>query len=124
MLPLPRPPQTGFGLCYGGEPQPLFFTEYVGNTLASSNGISLHDVPNAACNATFPGPYIRWAVIKDNAIGGVAPCSPGVCGAINATNPGTRNLLVEGNTFDCPPGNLLPGGNGLNVAAANSVVRG
>lgn len=113
---------TGFGLCYGNEPQQMFFMEYSGNTMSDSNGISLHDAsPNSQCNATWPGPYIRWAVIRDNAISGVAPSNPGICGSINASNPGTSDLVVELNTFGCPPGNLLPG-NGLNVAAVNSVV--
>lgn len=114
---------TGFGLCYGKEPQPLFFTEYTNNVLVDSNGISLHDVPNQQCAGTWPGPYIRWSVLRNNSISGIAPCNPGVCGSINATNPGTSDLLVEGNTFDCPPSALLPGGNGLNVMAVNSVVR-
>lgn len=115
---------TAFGLCYGGEPQPVFFLEVTGNALTSSNGVSLHDrAPEAACNASWAGgPYVRWAAVRGNAIGGVAPSSPGVCGAINASNPGSTDLLVEANTFDCPPGALLPGG-GVNVAASHSVVR-
>jgi hypothetical protein len=114
---------TGFGLCYGSEPQPMFFMQYDNNLMADSNGISLHDQsPAAGCNSTWPGPYIRWAAIRGNRIGGVAPCSPGVCGSVNASNAGTSDLLVEGNAFDCPAGNLLPGG-GVNVAARNSIVQ-
>ena len=113
---------TGFGLCYGSEPQSMFFVEYTGNTMVDSNGISLHDAsPNAQCNSTYPGPYIRWAVIRGNSISGVAASNPGICGSVNATNPGTSDLLVELNTFGCPPGNLLPN-DGLNIAAAHSVV--
>lgn len=113
---------TGFGLCYGNEPQQMFFVEYTGNVMSDSNGISLHDAsPNSECNSTYPGPYIRWAVIRGNSISGIAASSPGVCGTVNATNEGTSDLLVELNTFGCPPGNLLPG-NGLNIAAQHSVV--
>jgi hypothetical protein len=90
--------------------------------MVDSNGISLHDAsPNAQCNSTYPGPYIRWSVIRGNSISGVAASNPGICGSVNASNPGTSDLLVELNTFGCPPGNLLPG-DGLNIAAAHSVV--
>ena len=91
--------------------------------MANSNGISLHDVPNAQCGQSFAGPYIRWAAVRNNAIGGVAPCNPGVCGSVNASNPGTTDLLIEGNTVTCPPGNLLPCGDGICVAAAHSVIQ-
>lgn len=115
---------TGFGLCYGNEPEPMFYVEYVDNVMSDSNGIALHDVsPNSECNASYPGPYIRWAVVRGNSIGGIAPSNPGICGSINATNPATSDLLVEGNTFECPPGGFLPGGNGLNIYAAHSVVQ-
>lgn len=62
---------TGFGLCYGGMPQPLFFAEYTGNTMTRSNGISIHDdSPDGTCKATYDGPYVRWQVIRGNSIAG------------------------------------------------------
>ena len=79
----------------------MFFFEYRGNTMASSNGISLHDnspSTQAGCNAsTFPGPFIRWVAVSDNALSGVAPSNPGVCASINASNPLSTDFLVEGN---------------------------
>jgi hypothetical protein len=93
--------------------------------MASSNGISLHDVTgNAQCNATFTGPYIKWATLRNNTVGGVAPSNPGVCGSLNATNPRTSDLLVEGNDVarGCPPGNALPCGDGVCIYAAHSVI--
>lgn len=113
---------VGFGLCYGGAHNPVFFTDYVKNTLLRSNGIDLTDdaAPAGQCT-TWPGPYLRWAAVRGNTIGGVAASSPTVCGTVNATNPATSDVLVERNSFDCPPGALLPGG-GVNVKAAHAVV--
>lgn len=91
--------------------------------MTASNGISLHDVNNPQCASTWPGPYIRWAAIRGNAIGGVAPSNPGVCGSVNASNPGTSDLVVEGNTFSCPPTALLPCNDGVCVAATHSIVQ-
>lgn len=114
---------TGFGLCYGGAPGPEYFAEFTGNTFTSSNGISLHDVsPDASCNSSFAGPYVKWQVVRNNDMSGVAVGNPNICATINATNPLTSDLVVQGNTFACPPGKFLPGG-GINVAAAHSVVQ-
>jgi len=119
---------TGFGLCYGNQPQSMFFFEYRGNVMNNSNGISLHDVSptnTLGCNSsTYAGPFIRWASVTGNRIAGIAPCSPGVCGSINATNSLTTDLLVEGNDVSagCTGGNLLPCENGVCVQASFSVV--
>jgi hypothetical protein len=114
---------TTFGLCYDG-PQSAFFVEYAGNEMDSSNGISVHDVsPASNCNASYPGPYVRWVTMRRNTIGGISICSPGVCGSINATNGQTTDIVAEENVFNCAPGNLLPGGNGLNIYAEHSVAK-
>jgi len=117
---------TGFGLCYSPDasaPEPLFFVEYRGNKMNDSNGIALHDVYNNNCNSSWPGPYIKWVSIINNSISGVAPSAdPGVCGTINATNPKTSDLLVEGNIFNCASGDFLACGNGLCIDASNSII--
>ena len=90
--------------------------------LARSNGISLQDDgAQASTCAAWPGPYMRWAAIRGDAISGLTESSSTVCGTINATNPAMLDVLVKANTFTCPPGAQLPGG-GVNVAAAHSVV--
>lgn len=53
---------------------------------------------------------------------GTAAGNPDICATINATNPLTSDLVVQGNTFSCPPGKVLPG-NGINVETAHSVVQ-
>lgn len=112
---------VGFGLCYGGAHNPVYYSDYLGNTLLRSNGIDLtDDVPEQGQCSTWPGPFVRWAAIRGNAIGGLAASSPTVCGAITAANPATSDVLVERNTFDCPPGGLLPGG-GVSVKAAHII---
>jgi hypothetical protein len=114
---------TGFGLCYGNEPGPEYYAEFTGNVFTSSNGISIHDVsPDQSCKASFTGPYVQWQVIRNNSMSGTAVGNPNICATINATNPLTTDLVVQGNSFDCPKGKLLPGG-GINVAAGHSVVQ-
>jgi hypothetical protein len=112
---------VGFGLCYGGAINPVFFSDYYKNALNRSNGIDLTDVAAkpGQC-AAWPGPYVRWAAVRGNAIAGLAASSPTTCGAINAANPGTSDVLVERNTFECPPGGR---GGGVNVKAAHAVVQ-
>ena len=105
----------------------MFYFDYSRNSLAASNGISLHDnSPSSApgCNAsTFAGPYIRWVSITGNVLAGVAPSNPGVCASVNATNPLTTDLLVEGNDASaCPAPNLLPCGDGVCVRASHSYI--
>lgn len=113
---------TGFGLCYGDGPQSLFYAEYTGNNMTNSNGISLHDnSPDQQCNNSFVGPYIRWVVVRNNTIGGVAASNPGSCGTVNSTNSLTTDIVSERNVFDCPPGNALYG-NGSNIYAQHSIV--
>jgi hypothetical protein len=114
---------TGFGICYGNEPGPEYYAEFTGNVFSSSNGISLHDgSPDHNCASSYPGPYVKWQVIRNNSMSGTAVGNPDFCATINATNPLTSDLVVQGNTFNCPPGKLLPGG-GINVAAVHSVVQ-
>lgn len=72
-----------------------------------------------ACIETFDS---RVQVVRNNYVAGVAAGNPGACGTINATNTMTTDLVVEGNTFDCPPGNDFPG-HGVNVFATHSVVQ-
>jgi hypothetical protein len=111
---------TGFGLCFGGMPQPLFYAEYTGKALNSSNGISLHDdEDHEKCGASYPGPYVRWQVVRNNSVAGVAASNRGT---VNATNGNTTDIVAERNIFDCPPGNVFLG-NGTNVFASHSVVR-
>lgn len=112
---------VGFGLCYGGAHNPVFFSDFAHNSMTRSNGIDVTD--NAAAQgqcATWPGPYVRWAAIRGNAIGGLAAANPTVCGAVNVRNPATSDVLVEGNSLECPPGGS---GGGVNVRAAHAVVR-
>jgi hypothetical protein len=111
---------VGFGLCYGGAHNPAFFTDYAYNSMSNSNGIDVTD--NAAAQgqcASWPGPYVRWATIRGNTIGGLAAANPTECGAVNVRNPATSDVLVEGNTLQCPPGGS---GGGVNVKAAHAVV--
>ena len=104
----------------------MFYFDYRGNTMASSNGISLHDNSpsgQAGCNAsTFDGPFIRWVAVSDNVLSGVAPSNPGVCASINASNPLTTDLLVEGNDASCSAPALLPCGDGVCVKASHSYI--
>jgi hypothetical protein len=112
----------GWGLCYSG-PQPIWDCEYTGNTMVRSNGIALTDnslkgtpYENDSCNdTTYPGPFMRWQVIRRNSIAGVAlsanqtraPTSP--CGTITmGGSKASTDVVIEGNQFDCPPGSVQP----------------
>lgn len=111
---------VGFGLCYGGAINPVFYTDYYRNTLIRSNGIDLtDDPPQPGQCGTWPGPFLRWASIRGNSLGGLSASSPTACPAITAKNPGTSDVLVELNTFDCPPGGQ---GGGVHVQAAHAVI--
>ena len=92
-----------------------------GNTMQNSSGITLHDKYNANCQSSYPGPYLRWQVIRNNTLGGVASSSND-CAVINASSTNTTDVVVEGNTFACPIGRPLPGG-GVNVAGQHCLVR-
>lgn len=99
-----------FGLCYNG-PEPMWMSEYEGNHLVRSNGISLKDdvVDTALCNASsYGGPFTRWQVIRRNSIAGVAE-SQTECGTIRLSGGNvSTDVVVEGNTFDCPAGKTQP----------------
>jgi hypothetical protein len=111
----------GVGECYHGS-DPNWFTEFRGNVMVRSDGISLRDSYNTGereC-AKFGGPWVRWAVIRGNDISGISKASfnatmPGNkpnCGAITVfgtaskVDPAdsTSDIVAEGNRFSCPPG--------------------
>lgn len=103
------PSIVGRGECYHG-PSPLYFTELTGNMLTNSNGVELNDGGMSAepeC-AAYPGPWLRWGVARNNAVGGLAEAGRGAsCGNVTVTRP-ARDVVVEHNVFDCPSGK--PGG--------------
>jgi hypothetical protein len=100
----------GFGLCYNG-PEPMWMAEYSGNTLVRSNGVALMDsvVSTPVCNASsgYGGPFTRWQVVRRNSIAGVA-ASQTECGTVTLSSAASTDVVVEGNTFDCPPGKTQP----------------
>jgi len=117
----------GFGLCYG-QGQPLLFAEYTGNQLVRSNGISLKDVSSStsSCGASYPGPYVRWQTLRRNSIAGIA-ASQTECGFIalsQSAEPAlaSTDIVIEHNVFDCPPGKVLPGTNGVQVNCSHCKV--
>ena len=113
----------GVGECYHGTDQ-LFFTEFRGNRMNDSDGISLADSLNShesPC-AAYGGPWIAWSVVRDNSMGGISlaarngsataghgalPCCAAVTvfGVANAvTGTSTSDVVGEHNVFECPPG--------------------
>ena len=103
-----------------GAPGQIFFSEYVGNTMASSDGISLIDdfgntvMDDCYAHGWYAGPWIRWAVVRRNAFSGVSSLSESVanrtgmpprCAAlVLRAGPfaNTTDLVAEHNTFHCP----------------------
>ena len=140
-----------FGMCYQG-PSPNWFTEFVGNRMHRSDGITLLEGldPQQRCPAYgldkpgSMGPWIRWVVIRRNVIAGVsansarclkssANCEPNTCGAV-VTNWATTHAHIQGNStstdvvaehneFDCPAGAVLPGDGGYVMQCPHCVVR-
>ena len=138
----------GWGLCYSGA-QPNWGCEYTGNTMVRSNGIALIDnalkgtpYENKYCNdSSYPGPYLRWQVVRRNSIAGVAlsanqtNASSPPCGTITTNSHQSTDVVVEGNVFDCPPGTRQPpihvecshckvtpaNGGGIDAAATDGV---
>lgn len=103
---------VGFGECYHG-PSPLFFTELNGNHLVSSNSLELSDGGRSTepeC-ASYPGPWVKWAVARRNFVGGLAEAGRGSsCGNVTVSSQ-VSYAVAEHNTFDCPAGK--PGGQQL-----------
>lgn len=112
-----------YGACYNGH-GPVWFTEFTGNTMVRSDGISLLDnqinpahLPRyiAAC-PIYRGHYIRWSVVRRNTISGVSVEAAGArrCGAVSNSNKQSTDLVSERNHFHCPSGAHI--GNALNQA--------
>ena len=119
------------GLCYKGAPGQVFFTEYLGNTMLRSDGITLVDdykntnMNDCASHGWFHGPWIQWATVRRNTISGVselakfdarqANAKAPRCGALTLragtgkAGKNTTDLVAEHQTYNCPPG-MLPGG--------------
>ena len=114
-----------------------FFSEFVNNSLVDSDGIDLADRstphPNYAACGGYSGPWVRWAVVRRNALSGVSLAS------INATLPGDRpacsnvslvngaaatpttDVVAEHQSYRCPS-RYEPGGTNVG-ACAHCVVR-
>ena len=112
------------GECYHGAGA-MLFTEFYGNSLDQSDGITLKDNPDnhePQCQA-FTGPWIRWAVVRRNAIAGVSEAQRSVnatqpmCGFVNhmSTQHASTDIVVEHNAFACPRYGTLPATNGTGV---------
>jgi len=115
------------GLCYKGAPGQVFYTEFLGNTLEESDGITLVDnfgntqMNDCAQRGWFSGPWVQWIVLRRNSFAGVsqlarhdakqAGTTPR-CGAVvqRAFKIGnTTDLVAEHQQFSCPAGALKGG---------------
>lgn len=126
-----------FGMCYQG-PSPNWFTEFTGNNMLRSDGITLLEGldPQPRCPAWGThGPWVRWVTIRRNTIAGVSENSKpsGMCGAV-VTNwasslphePGnstSTDIVAEQNLFICPHGATLAGDRGYVMQCPHCVVR-
>jgi len=96
----------------------MLFTEFRGNTMIDSDGISLRaaneDSGEAQC-AAFVGPWVRYAVIRANSVGGISEAAKfashgttlhPACAGIRAVSSGlaSTDVVAEQNSFSCPPG--------------------
>eukprot|EP00038_Savillea_parva_P015167 m.219062 g.219062 ORF g.219062 m.219062 type:complete len:317 (-) comp30322_c0_seq1:122-1072(-) len=106
------------GECYHGS-DPVFYTETLRNHMVNSDGIGIRD--SAAPNGPGPcagyrGPWVRWSVVRANAIRGISVVSwnesnmtgmPPACGSVylystNVVNMST-DIVGEHDQFECPP---------------------
>jgi hypothetical protein len=125
-----------YGACYNGH-GPVWFTEFTGNDMIRSDGISLLDnqinpahPPSyiKACPSYF-GHYIRWSVIRRNHISGVSVEAAGErrCGAVSNTNKHSTDLMSEHNHIDCPAGahvgNAFDSAKWANISCTHCVDR-
>jgi len=69
----------------------------------------------------FDGAYIRWSVMRRNAISGISLSSAGEhrCGTVSNTNANSTDLLSEHNIITCPPGGRVR--NAMNWVAWNDI---
>eukprot|EP00045_Choanoeca_perplexa_P010870 m.112858 g.112858 ORF g.112858 m.112858 type:complete len:743 (+) comp15422_c0_seq1:1217-3445(+) len=108
----------GVGECYHGTGE-NYYTEFYGNTLVNSDGIILSDdnqnTTEPEC-AAFMGPWLRWNVVRRNAISGLSQASKSVnasspsCGAVQLRSPQrvSTDIVIEANGFTCPAPGVLP----------------
>ena len=108
------------GECYHGS-DPVWFSEFRGNSMARSDGISIRDSfmsktgEGGAC-AAYGGPWVRWSAIRGNTMGGISQAalnqsaeSP-ACAAVSLFNSPaagaqqavTSDIVAEQNAFECP----------------------
>jgi hypothetical protein len=108
---------VGIGECYHGAGQ-VFFTEYYGNQLTNSDGITLKDNPDNhewECTA-YTGPWLRWAVVRRNRMAGISDAARNLsatappCGFVGhfSTQHPSSDVVVEHNVFECPAPGVLP----------------
>ncbi len=102
------------GECYHGVGV-SFFTEFVGNTFTNSDGLDLRDGGGNyfACGG-YQGPWVRWSVVRRNALSGVslasknatAPGEIASCAGVSVHNghPKQKSLdvVVEHTALSCP----------------------
>ena len=113
----------GVGECYHGS-DPMWFTEYRGNSMQASDGVGIRDsysVAEPQC-AAYGGPWVAWSVVRANAFGGISLASKNIsamagggarprCAAVQVFGSGTHghgfgttsDIVGERNVFDCPP---------------------
>lgn len=123
------------GECYHGV-SIVYYTEFLRNTLRDSNGLNLRDGGGhyPMCG-DYMGPWIRWSVVRNNAIGGAS------LAMINATQPGeltecanvavdtvtpqnlnTSDVVAEHQVYSCPS-EFKPASTDLGHACAHCVER-
>jgi hypothetical protein len=117
-----------YGACYNGH-GPVWYTEFTGNTMVRSDGISLldhiidplHPPRYIAKCPIYRGHYIRWAVMRRNRISGISveAASERRCGGVGNSNKASTDILSEHNHIDCPEG----GHNVANVSCFHCLDR-
>lgn len=105
----------------------MLYTEILGNTLVDSDGIVLSDNFDFK-GCYYPGPWLRAAVVRRNAISGISDVARFQANASNASaprcgsvaqaaspkgGPNSSDVVAEHQEFSCPPGMLAGGGNNL-----------
>eukprot|EP00039_Didymoeca_costata_P014725 m.240925 g.240925 ORF g.240925 m.240925 type:complete len:416 (+) comp16083_c1_seq25:254-1501(+) len=111
------------GECYH-SPSHVFFTEFLHNKMYNSDGITIKDNGESTepqCK-DYPGPWIRWLIVRQNAFSGVSEAAKNVsassgmpancASSVSIAHPNvpSTDIVMEHDTFSCPPGNYTAGG--------------